>query len=142
MDVQRMKDRRRQLNMTQADLADAMELAPSTIGSYEQGHREPDNDTLRRLADVLQTTTDYLLGKDIDAEGIVEANYVKLLGINALSDEEYQELLKFLQIPDYEQYLRISMEAAKNGITAGSLLDFVRTVKKARGENPSRDNQD
>ena len=33
------------------DLAAKLHLAPSTLGNYVQGTREPDYDTLRRIAD-------------------------------------------------------------------------------------------
>lgn len=40
--------------------------ATTTISFYEQGRREPNADTLIALADVLGTTTDYLVGRTSD----------------------------------------------------------------------------
>lgn len=44
------------------DLAPKLLLAPSTLGNYVQGTREPDYDTLRRIADYFGVSIDYLLG--------------------------------------------------------------------------------
>lgn len=48
-------------DMTQKELALQMNIAPSTMGSYVQDVREPDFDTLKRIAEFLGVSTDYLL---------------------------------------------------------------------------------
>ena len=50
------------------DLAPKLLLAPSTLGNYVQGTREPDYDTLRRIADYFGVSIDYLLGHKTPAE--------------------------------------------------------------------------
>lgn len=47
--------------LTQRRLAADLCVAPSTVGSYVQGVREPDFDMLKRIATYFQVTTDYLL---------------------------------------------------------------------------------
>lgn len=49
-------------DMTQKQLAQALNLSPSALGNYIQGTREPDFDTLARMADYFHVSTDYLLG--------------------------------------------------------------------------------
>ncbi len=44
-------------------LAEKLNVAPSTISGYENGKRKPDMDTLAKLADYFQSSTDYLLGR-------------------------------------------------------------------------------
>ena len=48
-------------NMTQKELAQQMNIAPSTIGSYVQNTREPDFATLKLLAGYFDVSIDYLL---------------------------------------------------------------------------------
>lgn len=48
-------------NMTQKQLAEALDLSPSALGNYIQGTREPDYHTLMRIADFFHVTTDFLL---------------------------------------------------------------------------------
>lgn len=49
-------------DMTQKQLANALDLSPSALGNYIQGSREPDYETLMRIADYFHVTTDFLLG--------------------------------------------------------------------------------
>ncbi len=50
--------------MTQVQLGEKIGLAESTISLYESGKREPDIDTIGKLADFFGVSTDYLLGRD------------------------------------------------------------------------------
>ena len=49
-------------------LAPKLNLAASTLGNYAQGTREPDFETLVRIADYFGVTTDYLLGHEMPAQ--------------------------------------------------------------------------
>ena len=49
--------------ISQKQLADALNLAPSTLGNYIRGLREPDFATLSRIADYFGVTADFLLGR-------------------------------------------------------------------------------
>ena len=46
------------------DLAPKLCLSASTLSNYAQGIREPDYDTLRRIADYFGVSIDYLLGHE------------------------------------------------------------------------------
>lgn len=48
-------------NLTQKQVANDLNIAPSTMGGYVQGISEPDFATLKRLATYFEVTTDYLL---------------------------------------------------------------------------------
>lgn len=48
-------------NMTQKELAQKLNIAPSTMGSYVQNAREPDSATLKAIAGYFQVSIDYLL---------------------------------------------------------------------------------
>ena len=54
-------------DMTQKELADKLSISPSTIGMYEQGRREPDLDTISKIANYFNISIDRLLGRE-DAE--------------------------------------------------------------------------
>lgn len=43
----RLKSLRRGANLTQKQLADKLNISPSTIAMYEGGKRDPDTDTLK-----------------------------------------------------------------------------------------------
>lgn len=48
-------------NLTQKQVAIDLNIAPSTMGGYVQGSSEPDFETLKRLANYFDVSTDYLL---------------------------------------------------------------------------------
>lgn len=48
--------------LTQKDLAKALNVAPQTYASYEQGRREPDIDTLIKIARFYNVSLDFLVG--------------------------------------------------------------------------------
>ena len=48
--------------ITQKELADSLNLSPSTLNGYIKNRRRPDASTLIRLASYFNTTTDYLYG--------------------------------------------------------------------------------
>ena len=57
-----LKELRESKGLTQSELAKLLSVSPSSIGMYEQGRREPDSETLRRISSFFNVTIDYLLG--------------------------------------------------------------------------------
>lgn len=51
-----------QYAITQKELAHKLDITPSAMGNYVQNTREPDYDTLIKIADFFHVTTDFLLG--------------------------------------------------------------------------------
>ena len=58
---QRIAVLRKNVGMSQAELARALGVSPSAVGMYEQGRREPSAAGFVALAQVFGVTTDYLL---------------------------------------------------------------------------------
>lgn len=58
--------------MTQASLAKVLKVSDRTVGFYETGERDPDTDTLIRLADFFTVSVDYLLGHS----DVKDLNYI------------------------------------------------------------------
>ena len=52
-------------NLTQDMLAQKLGLSRSAIGMYEKGSREPDYETLEKIADFFNVDIDYLLGRTL-----------------------------------------------------------------------------
>jgi transcriptional regulator with XRE-family HTH domain len=64
--AERLRKIREEKGLTQAELAQRSGLQPSAIAHFEAGRRSPSLDNLRRLADALSVTLDYLLGREPD----------------------------------------------------------------------------
>jgi transcriptional regulator with XRE-family HTH domain len=55
--------------LSQSELAERAGLQPSAISHFETGRRSPSFDNLKHLADALDVTTDYLLGRVDEPKG-------------------------------------------------------------------------
>src|SRR3546814_20013829 len=60
--------------LDQAELARRASLPASSISHFEHGPRKPSFENLRRLAQALNVTTDYLLGRVDDPDVAAEAD--------------------------------------------------------------------
>lgn len=76
----RIRDRRKQLGLTQADLAERLNTSQQQIYKYERG-QEPTAGVIIKLAHELDTTSDWLLG-------ITDIADKPLRGSGDLSDSE------------------------------------------------------
>jgi transcriptional regulator with XRE-family HTH domain len=103
----RLRSLRKQKNLTQAECASLLRIAPTTYASYEQGRRTPDVETLSQLADVFATTTDYLLGRTSDPSPPRNA-----ASFDPEANDWYEHAPQWLKElyddPDYRQYLKRS----------------------------------
>ena len=59
----RLRNARIARHLSQSELAKRAKLQASAVSHFETGTRKPSFDNLRRLADALRVTTDYLLGR-------------------------------------------------------------------------------
>ena len=91
--------------MTQVDLARAIDLPPSSIAHFESGARKPSFDNLRKLANALNVTTDYLVGRAADPN-IAESADPLYRGVANLTDQNRrtaEDFLRFLAEQDRKQ---------------------------------------
>lgn len=66
---ERLRTAREFRELSQGELAKRASLQASAVSHFETGTRKPSFDNLKRLADALRVTTDYLLGRSDDMEG-------------------------------------------------------------------------
>ena len=62
---ERIREERRKLGLTQAQLAEAVDISDTYMGSIERGERSLTLDTLVRLVNRLGVTVDYLLADSV-----------------------------------------------------------------------------
>jgi transcriptional regulator with XRE-family HTH domain len=95
----RLRDAREKRSLNQAELAKRAGLQDSAISHFETGTRKPSFDNLRRLADALDVTTDYLLGRVSDLEAFAGAaklhrHGAKLTAADLDLTEKFMQLLE------------------------------------------------
>ena len=59
-----IKELRNSKNLTQAEFAKIFKISNGTIAMWETDKRQPDSDTLKKLADYFGVSVDYLLGRE------------------------------------------------------------------------------
>lgn len=64
--INRLKERRLEKGFTQKEIAAKLNLTQQTYSDYETGRTDPDIETLILIGDILETTIDYLLGREDD----------------------------------------------------------------------------
>ena len=80
---ERLKEKRGEANLTQAELAKIAGVSTRTIQNYELGSRKPYQiEVVQKIADALNTTTEYLLG----SSGIIVAEAHEKGGAKAARD--------------------------------------------------------
>ena len=107
MNGRKLKNLREKKGLLQKELGDKLNISASTIGMYEQDRRDPDFETLKKIANFFNVTTDYLLDNinntDMDEELKEKEALKKLLqktgfmaGDEDLTDEELERLIEFV----------------------------------------------
>ena len=108
----RIKMLRKEAGISQKQLGDALGVAQTTISAWESGRNEPDYDSIRKMAEILYTSADYLMGysnEDTSEE-------LDTLNITKTQKEKLARSMRrdrFSNVPpdDYEeQYDPVAME--------------------------------
>lgn len=61
--AERLRALRKEAGFSQAKFGKMLNKTRNNISQYELGKRHPDLETLKKIADLFQTTADYLLGR-------------------------------------------------------------------------------
>lgn len=92
----RLKQLRRQQNLTQAELAKLLNIGTSTIAMYENNIRKPSYKILVKMAEYFDVSIDYMAGEKDNfqtLEGV--GSIVKIL--SKLSEDEQEQVLDFIK---------------------------------------------
>lgn len=69
----RLRETRNLRGLEQAELSELANIPPTSISHFESGKRKPSLENLRKLADGLQVSIDYLLGRTDNISAHVSA---------------------------------------------------------------------
>lgn len=94
MFADRIKELRKERNMTQVDLAKALGVSTGTVAMWETGKRNPSFDMLNTLSDLFDKRIDYILGTSDDARS------------PKLTEAEIEQFGEWTVQQDYEDMLR------------------------------------
>lgn len=108
----RLKELRKEKNITQEKLAERFFITKSAVSKYEHGVNAPENKLLQDIADFFEVSVDYLLGRTNQRD--VKASYnpkdkakeilevIKNAGVN-LENIDYDKLEQLLKLANVEK---------------------------------------
>ncbi|MFB2549161.1 helix-turn-helix domain-containing protein [Bacillus sp. OTC-L18] len=104
--LERLSELRKSKKWSLQDTADQLGIAKSTYAGYETGYRWPSLQSLSKIADLFNTSVDYILGRtdDVRSENVIELaelmkNPDKTISIDgeSLSTDEIIEFIAFVR---------------------------------------------
>lgn len=99
---------RKRQNMTQKSIADKLKIDRSSYSNYERGVTEPDSKSLKKLADMLGVSVDYLLTGESDERKVADTKPAEFrrdnqVGLLAKDELEFLLLYRLLGSEDREK---------------------------------------
>ncbi|MFC0525815.1 helix-turn-helix domain-containing protein [Pontibacillus salicampi] len=117
----RLRELRKGTGLNQEEISKRFGVARTTYAMYEQGQRTPDYETLQKMADYFEVTTDYLLGRS-DKPSYTAAEE---------KSEEDKELEKLLDDPNFSiAFKEFSESPEENREKALEFLRYLNSQKK------------
>lgn len=96
-----------QLNMTQRELAEKVDVTEVSMSRYIKGDRVPKGPVIANIATALHTTTDYLLNGNSSESGDFESEYYMIhrliaKNVSKMTSKQKRELINALLEPEDE----------------------------------------
>ncbi len=95
--MEKLKIIRKEMGLTQKELANSLNVSQQTYSDYENGKTEPDIDTIIKMAEMLQISIDYLVGRSDDLGAVT---HVPISSQFSAEDREVLSLFHALT-PEY-----------------------------------------
>ena len=94
----RIKEARLKVGLTQKEVSDLVGVSPHAVWSWEAGKMKPTHEHLVELAHRCETSTDWLLGRDVvEAEILKEADVSFRNAIEGLPMEDLESIMDFIR---------------------------------------------
>ncbi len=104
MFAERLKQLRAEKNMTQIDLAAALEVSKGTVAMWETGKRRPNFETLDKLSSLFDKQVGYILGaSDDSSSATLREDEIRLMGAWTVQEDMLGVFQKFATLDDYGQ---------------------------------------
>jgi transcriptional regulator with XRE-family HTH domain len=82
---------REQTALTQVELANKLGISRASLSHYETSRREPDYETIQRIATFFKVSVDYLLGRSNQPDQVLDHDVRDFVDHLELSDDKIME---------------------------------------------------
>lgn len=91
-------------NLTQDELAQDLEISRSAVSMYERGEREPDFETLEKIADFFNVDMNYLIGWSDDPTNYDDPDLIAAIPLSymELFDGDVKKAFQYMKAVDAE----------------------------------------
>lgn len=96
MDGQRLSELRKDMHITQKDLAKMLSLSENSISAYERNLSDPDDEIKLKIAKIFNVSLDYLMGLS-DTPTPLAHTSSQLILMNNLPRKALEEVTNFMQ---------------------------------------------
>jgi transcriptional regulator with XRE-family HTH domain len=113
--LEHLSELRKKRKWSLQDTADQLGIAKSTYAGYESGYREPSLQSLSQIADLFDTTVDYILGRTNEEQDSLEITNLLKKDTHKLSLDG--DPLSSDEIIDFIALVRMKRELKKQAVT-------------------------
>jgi transcriptional regulator with XRE-family HTH domain len=103
--LEQLAELRKKRKWSLQETADQLGIAKSTYAGYESGYREPSLQSLSQIADLFETTVDFILGRTQEEDNQIEItkllkdpNPILLMDGKPLSEDEIVDFTTFVRM--------------------------------------------
>lgn len=107
----RLRELRKEKKLTQEELGSKINVTKVSVSGYENGNRNPDTETLQKLADYFNVSTDYLLGR---TDNPYDRETTHTIRKEDLSSDSLSEINKLVKEYGIDQLGFFNIEKWKN----------------------------
>lgn len=121
----RLRELREEKELFQKDIAEMLNITTSAYGYYEQGKRDPDTQTLEKLADFYKVSIDYIMGRTDNRTSTADEIS------DSVSDDP--ELLEFWNELKEREDLKLLFKQTRN-LSPKDVKQVIRIIKAIEDE--------
>lgn len=99
--VDRLKELRKENNMTQSELANMLGMAKGTVAMWEMGKRNPSFEALEKMSEIFDRRVEYILGNsDNSSSPELSDSQVQELGRWQAEEDLAEIVMKYLRLDE------------------------------------------
>ncbi|MBQ7879915.1 MAG: helix-turn-helix transcriptional regulator [Clostridia bacterium] len=102
---ERLKELRKEKELTQKELSKLVNLSSNCVCEWEKGRSQPNVETLKKLSEIFSCSVDYIIGNTDDFGNIVPAQPLKEGEKQLLEIFRSLAPIKQSQLSDYAKFL-------------------------------------